>query len=139
MVRFLNLVAAISFIALSSCSGLAPTFHECHEGGIYCGRWLLDKEAEMTRSLFPLIPPLSLTCCSPFSFPGPIFAHHYDLDVYLDYQITVGLRAEDIEPTSFNKWNSLWTCIEEGDIIFMELCASGCHGGDKPDDYCEHP
>lgn len=31
---------------------------------------------------------------------------------------------------------SLWSCIEHGDIKYLEMCHAGCIGGDKNDDYC---
>lgn len=40
----------------------------------------------------------------------------------------------DTDDTAINE--SLWSCLEHGDIAYLEMCNAGCIGGDKKDDYC---
>ncbi|CAJ2513729.1 Uu.00g018480.m01.CDS01 [Anthostomella pinea] len=51
-------------------------------------------------------------------------------------KIITNLRAAN-EPTDAQHIsNSLWDCVEHGDISYREFCSLGCHGGDDKDDYC---
>ncbi|KAI1163346.1 hypothetical protein F5B18DRAFT_319512 [Nemania serpens] len=51
-------------------------------------------------------------------------------------KITTDLQANN-QPTDNQHINqSLWTCLDHGDISFRQFCSSGCNGGDKSDDYC---
>ncbi|KAI0400847.1 hypothetical protein F4802DRAFT_601608 [Xylaria palmicola] len=96
MVQFVSFVAAIT-VALSS-TGLVAA-KSCHNGGIYCGTYLLKRGDYINK-------------------------------------IITNLRANEVGTEDYNIQNSLWSCIDHGDIAFKELCSVGCVGGDKNDDYC---
>ncbi|KAI1755983.1 hypothetical protein F4782DRAFT_527335 [Xylaria castorea] len=68
---------------------------------------------------------------------GGIYCGKYLLQTG-DYitKITTNLRASNITPADYNIQNSLWACIEHGDIGFLELCSVGCVGGNSKEDYC---
>ncbi|KAJ2996589.1 hypothetical protein NUW58_g921 [Xylaria curta] len=51
-------------------------------------------------------------------------------------KIITNLRANGLGTDDYTIKNSLWACIEHGDIQFKEFCDVGCVGGDKNDDYC---
>ncbi|KAI1196235.1 hypothetical protein F5X97DRAFT_220272 [Nemania serpens] len=96
MVQVTNFVAIIAVAASSA--GLVSA-KSCHNGGIYCGTYLLDRGDYINK-------------------------------------IITNLRANSLGTEDYNIKNSLWTCIDHGDIQFKELCSVGCIGGDKSDDYC---
>ncbi|KAI3325417.1 hypothetical protein HD806DRAFT_533086 [Xylariaceae sp. AK1471] len=96
MVQFVNFVTAVA-VALSS-TGLVAA-DSCNNGGIYCGRDLLNKGDYINK-------------------------------------IITNLRANDVGTDDFSVQQSLWACIDHGDIQFKELCSVGCVGGDSKDDYC---
>lgn len=51
-------------------------------------------------------------------------------------KIITNLQANH-QPTDDQHINqSLWTCLDHGDIGFKQYCGSGCNGGNKDDDYC---
>ncbi|KAI0552660.1 hypothetical protein F4679DRAFT_581171 [Xylaria curta] len=51
-------------------------------------------------------------------------------------KIITNLQANN-EPTDDQHINqSLWACLEHGDISFKSYCTLGCNGGDSNDDYC---
>ncbi|KAI0844048.1 hypothetical protein F5Y00DRAFT_266970 [Daldinia vernicosa] len=55
-----------------------------------------------------------------------------------DYRTKIieSLRANKM-PTDDNTVDqSLFICLEGGDISFKEMCSRGCIGGDTNDDYC---
>lgn len=51
-------------------------------------------------------------------------------------KINTNLLANNLPTSDLYVKQSLWACIEHGDIKLLEFCAAGCVGGDKNDDYC---
>ncbi|KAF7858936.1 hypothetical protein EAF04_008977 [Stromatinia cepivora] len=51
-------------------------------------------------------------------------------------KINTNLLANNLPTSDLYVKQSLWACIEHGDIRFLQFCAAGCVGGDKNDDYC---
>ncbi|KAI9640592.1 hypothetical protein NHQ30_010891 [Ciborinia camelliae] len=51
-------------------------------------------------------------------------------------KIQTNLLANSLPTSDIYVKQSLWGCIEHGDIKFLQFCAAGCVGGDKKDDYC---
>ncbi|TGO53049.1 hypothetical protein BOTNAR_0306g00120 [Botryotinia narcissicola] len=51
-------------------------------------------------------------------------------------KINTNLLAKNLPTSDLYVKQSLWACIEHGDIKLLEFCAAGCVGGDKNDDYC---
>ncbi|KAF3059739.1 hypothetical protein GL218_04613 [Daldinia childiae] len=51
-------------------------------------------------------------------------------------KIITNLRANNMPTDDNTIKQSLWSCLEHGDIQFKEMCTRGCVGGDKNDDYC---
>ncbi|KAM0124255.1 hypothetical protein ACHAP3_010461 [Botrytis cinerea] len=51
-------------------------------------------------------------------------------------KINANLLANNLPTSDLYVKQSLWACIEHGDIKLLEFCAAGCVGGDKNDDYC---
>lgn len=51
-------------------------------------------------------------------------------------KINTNLLANDMPTSDLYVKQSLWACIEHGDIKLLQFCAAGCVGGDKKDDYC---
>ncbi|KAI1469316.1 uncharacterized protein F4812DRAFT_470337 [Daldinia caldariorum] len=51
-------------------------------------------------------------------------------------KIITNLRANNMPTDDNTIQQSLWSCLEHGDIQFKEMCTRGCVGGDKKDDYC---
>ncbi|KAI1376638.1 hypothetical protein F4677DRAFT_419115 [Hypoxylon crocopeplum] len=51
-------------------------------------------------------------------------------------KIITNLRANNMPTDDNTIKQSLWSCLEHGDISFKEMCSLGCIGGDKKDDYC---
>ncbi|XXH01604.1 hypothetical protein Hte_007964 [Hypoxylon texense] len=68
---------------------------------------------------------------------GGIYCGTYLLDRG-DYitKIITNLEANNMPTDDTTIHQSLWACIEHGDIKFLEMCYAGCIGGDKNDDYC---
>ncbi|KAI0448746.1 hypothetical protein F5B21DRAFT_496539 [Xylaria acuta] len=50
--------------------------------------------------------------------------------------IITHLRALNVTPEDYNIKNSLWACVDHGEIVFSDLCTVGCVGGDSKEDYC---
>ncbi|KAI1498686.1 hypothetical protein F5X99DRAFT_314953 [Biscogniauxia marginata] len=51
-------------------------------------------------------------------------------------KIKVNLIANGQPTTDYYVEESLWTCLEHGDITLEKVCSYGCSGGDKRDDTC---
>ncbi|KAF7905692.1 hypothetical protein EAE99_011993 [Botrytis elliptica] len=51
-------------------------------------------------------------------------------------KINTNLLANNLPTSDLYVKQSLWACLEHGDIKLLEFCAAGCVGGDKNDDYC---
>ncbi|RAL62689.1 hypothetical protein DID88_004532 [Monilinia fructigena] len=51
-------------------------------------------------------------------------------------KVNTNLLANNLPTSNLYVQQSLWACIEHGDIRFIQFCASGCVGGDSKDDYC---
>ncbi|ESZ90955.1 hypothetical protein SBOR_8673 [Sclerotinia borealis F-4128] len=51
-------------------------------------------------------------------------------------KINTNLRARNLPTSDIYVKQSLWACVEHGDIQLIQFCASGCIGGDSKDDYC---
>ena len=45
-------------------------------------------------------------------------------------------RANDVGDFNYNINQSLWLCLEHGDILLEDLCPIGFQGGDSNGDYC---
>ncbi|KAL7622189.1 hypothetical protein AAE478_007692 [Parahypoxylon ruwenzoriense] len=51
-------------------------------------------------------------------------------------KIITNLRANNLPTDDFYIKQSLWSCLEHGDISLIEMCSLGCNGGDSKDDFC---
>ncbi|KAI1124297.1 hypothetical protein F5Y10DRAFT_249676 [Nemania abortiva] len=51
-------------------------------------------------------------------------------------KIITNLEANNEPTDDLHVQQSLWTCLDHGDISFKEYCTLGCNGGDDNDDYC---
>ncbi|KAI0172913.1 hypothetical protein GGR52DRAFT_572723 [Hypoxylon sp. FL1284] len=91
-------IAQVALLFTAALSGLAEA-KSCHNGGIYCGTYLLQRGDYITK-------------------------------------MVTNLRAAKMPTDDHTIKQSLWSCIEHGDIKYLEMCHAGCIGGDKNDDYC---
>ncbi|KAI0192298.1 hypothetical protein EV127DRAFT_510589 [Xylaria flabelliformis] len=51
-------------------------------------------------------------------------------------KIITNLQANNEPTDDQHTKQSLWTCLEHGDISLKSYCTLGCNGGDSKDDYC---
>ncbi|TVY25252.1 hypothetical protein LHYA1_G006993 [Lachnellula hyalina] len=51
-------------------------------------------------------------------------------------KLDTNLKANDKPDTQQYRLESLWTCLEHGDISFIQYCATGCLGNGNNDDSC---
>ena len=51
-------------------------------------------------------------------------------------KINTNLAAKLVNQNDYNQKNSLWSCGDNGDIEFKQLCRTGCVDNGKDDDAC---
>ncbi|KAI0406624.1 hypothetical protein F4802DRAFT_595980 [Xylaria palmicola] len=51
-------------------------------------------------------------------------------------KINTNLRANGQGTDEYSVNQSLWSCLEHGDIQLIAVCPAGCIGGDSDDDFC---
>ncbi|TGO75313.1 hypothetical protein BELL_0221g00120 [Botrytis elliptica] len=100
-------------IVLASVLSSIVAAKSCNSGGIYCGTYLLKRVLEIKLFTLTL----------------------FQTGDYIT-KINTNLLANNLPTSDLYVKQSLWACLEHGDIKLLEFCAAGCVGGDKNDDYC---
>lgn len=121
-------LSTIAIVLASALSSIVAA-KSCKSGGIYCGTYLLKRgQWEFPVSSID-------TKSSPVQEIKLFTLTLFKTGDYIT-KINTNLLANNLPTSDLYVKQSLWACIEHGDIKLLEFCAAGCVGGDKNDDYC---
>ncbi|KAH6651618.1 hypothetical protein BKA67DRAFT_660414 [Truncatella angustata] len=118
-----NMKATTSILAVLFAMTTSVVADSCNRGGVYCGSSLLRKGGK-------------LTLLGMFDACVSLTNMRINLGNYQDHIVDT-LNTVKVDADDKHIQNSLFDCLSDGDIKYVEFCINGCGGTASTDpDYC---